>query len=134
MPQSTHSAIAAVELLWNERQCNSGGLMHRITIPVVARELPGTLGAELTQVLSDWWSAPHALTPSASVTSVVADVQLGILSDHTLQLIVTTDEPIDAEDLAGMRMIRDLRRAVRNLRLTRLPALAPEPAGLALAA
>lgn len=123
-----------LELLWNERTIDTTGPVHHVTIPVLTTDLPSSLSSDLTQLLSDWWTRPFALSETGTVTSVLAVFQRGQFGDHSLQLVLSTDVPIDAADLVGMRMVRDLRRAIRNLRLTRFAALGPSAELTAIAA
>ena len=87
-------------------------------IGAVTPEFAGGVGT----TLAAWWTDRRALSTDVAVTSVVADVAE---RDGTTELVllVTTDALAANHSIVGIRMIRDLRRAVGIQRL-RVPTAA----------
>ncbi len=123
-PEMAHQALRAlpaaggeglVELLWNERQVESFGLTHRIAVPLAGRPFRGSTTA-LAGLLTAWWSQPGRLSNGTAATFVDAEITDTPLAPPQLVITVTTDAPVSAAQVANLRTIRDLRRAVRDLR------------------
>ncbi len=113
-------------MLWHQREVELSGVLHRIRVPLIGAVDAPVLSHELTSLLAPWWSGPAVLSPSIQVTSVVADVQCDDLGACELVLLVTTDALAEDHSIVNMRMIRDLRRALRlhRLRSSAQPELA----------
>lgn len=114
------------ELLWHQRSVDLVGLLHRVRVPMIGAMTP-EFAAGVGALLANWWTERRVLSADVAVTSVIADVAE---RDGTLELVllVTTDALAADHSIVGVRMIRDLRRAVSIQRL-RTPV-----AGLPLAA
>lgn len=117
------STPIAPELLWHQRQVDLAGLLHRISVPVIG-ELRPDMAAGVGTLLDSWWTGQRALSPDVAVTSVVVDVA-GREGARELVLLVTTDSLADDHSIVGVRMIRDLRRAlgIQRLRVPTAPAV-----------
>lgn len=124
-PQANEAGVLP-ELLWHQRSVDLVGLLHRVRVPLI-----GSVNAEFAHgvgaLLASWWTDRRVLSTDVVVTSVVVDVAE---RDGTAELVllVTTDALATDHSIVGVRMIRDLRRAVGIQRL-RVPT-----AALALAA
>lgn len=128
LPEQPQTGDAAVlpELLWHQRSVDLVGLLHRVRVPLIGSVSP-EFAAGVGTLLAGWWTERHVLSTDVAVTSVVVDVaeRDGI---SELVVLVTTDALATDHSIVGVRMIRDLRRAVGIQRL-RVPTSA-----LALAA
>lgn len=114
-----------VELLWNERRVESYALTHRIAIPLAGRPATAELAEQLTTMLSAWWvDAPGVLSNGTGVTFVSVEAVDAPLSRPELVVTLTTDAPVGASQVANLRTIRDLRRAMRDVRRTSRPVAA----------
>lgn len=119
------------ELLWNERRVESYELTHRISIPLAGPRLSADWARRIGLTLSAWWAhQPGLLSDDTEVTYVGAEVRSAPLAPTELVVTLTTAAPSSAAQVANLRTIRDLRRAVREVRLG--AALVDQ--GLALAA
>lgn len=114
-----------MELLWHQREVELSGMLHRVCVPLIGADVPGDLSAELTALLGAWWMERGALSPTIAVTSVVADIQGDASTGYELVLLVTTDGLADDHSIVSVRMIRDLRRALRLGRLSTPPLASP---------
>lgn len=104
-----------VELLWHERRVESFGLTHRITIPLAGHAFDGST-SQLAALLGQWWAQPGRLSNGTSATFVAAEVVDPPLAPAELVLTVTTGTPVGETQVANLRTIQDLRKAVRELR------------------
>lgn len=103
------------ELLWHQRTVDLVGLLHRVRVPLIGDITPEFAGGVGT-LLATWWTDRRALSPDITVTSVVADVSERDGMPE-LVLLVTTEALAANHSIVGIRMIRDLRRAVGIQRL-----------------
>lgn len=116
-PQAGPRSRGVLELLWHQRKVELSGKLHRICVPLIGADVPSDLAAELTALLEAWWTDRGALSPTVGVTSVIADVQGDASTGLELVLLVTTDGLALDHSIVSVRMIRDLRRALRIARL-----------------
>lgn len=109
------SSDVVTELLWHQRSVDLVGLLHRVRVPLIGRVNP-EFASGVGQLLEAWWTERRVLSTDVVVTSVVVDV---VERDGTpeLVLLVTTDALAADHSIVGVRMIRDLRRAVGIQRL-----------------
>ncbi len=104
-----------VELLWHERRVESFGVTHRISVPLAGRPFIGPT-SRLSELLTQWWSEPGRLSNGTAVSFVSADIVADALQPPELVLTLTTLDPAGEAQVANLRTIRDLRRALRELR------------------
>lgn len=111
----TADADVLAELLWHQRSVDLVGLLHRVRVPLI-----GSVNAEfasgVASLLAAWWTDRPVLSTDVAVTSVVVDVAHHDGSTE-LVLLITTDALATDHSIVGVRMIRDLRRAVGIQRL-----------------
>ena len=111
-----------VELLWHQRLVELTGTLHRVRVPLIG-DATTPSGSELSLLLASWWVGRPGLSPTVEVTSVVADV-VEAAEGFELMLLVTTAGLAEDHSIVNVRMIRDLRRALRIQRLG-APARSP---------
>lgn len=104
-----------VELLWHERRVESFGLTHRIAIPLAGRAYQDAT-ADLAALLSAWWAEPGRLSNGTVANFVSVELIDAPLTPPELAVTVTTAAPATEAQVANLRTIRDLRRALRDLR------------------
>ena len=106
-----------VELLWNERRVESYDLTHRIAIPLAGHPLTREAARRLGQTLAAWWTAePGVLSNGTEVTFIDVELQDEPLTPPELVVTLTTAQPASDAQVANLRTIRDLRRAMREVR------------------
>ncbi|MBJ7470849.1 MAG: hypothetical protein JHD16_06080 [Solirubrobacteraceae bacterium] len=118
---ATTAPGAPVELLWHQRQVTLTGVLHQVRVPLIGGSVSQGATAELTSLLSAWWVGRPSLSATVQVTSAVVDVQRSDIGDE-LVVLVTTSTLAEDHSIVNVRMIRDLRRALRIHRL-RAPGL-----------
>lgn len=106
------------ELLWNERRVESYDLTHRISVPLAGYPLTADAARRVGLTLSAWWAhQPSLLSDGTEITFVGAELRDEPLTPTELVVTLTTAAPASASQVANLRTIRDLRRAIREVRL-----------------
>lgn len=104
-----------VELLWHERRVEVFGGLQRVSIPLIASGISPSLATELSMLLTHWWVERNLLAPAVRFTSVAAEVQEDGLGNAALVLLVTADQSLAGQSAIGLRVARDVRRALRDV-------------------
>ena len=116
----------AIEVQWHRREVEVFGTLVRVTLPVIGAPPLASLAHRLSTALELQWRG-CTLSPVAAIHSVVAEFQ-ETHDGRALVLLISTDHSPRDHAIVNVRMIRDLRHALRTLRSPAEEPDAPLPA------